>query len=523
MQDKKSAVAYGINKFCHYSSLSSLVFTRCLMLTVCFSCPSECSCRGFVVNCTLATSEGDNNTVTVSPDTRLIDVSNNPDLYQHLSLAKYYVGNLIYLNISSCRITVLSVSVFEYFTNLRVLDLSHNMIRSIPSRLFLNIQRLENLSISYNLEILTIETEAFKGLDTMTYLNLESLQIDRLSKAAFASLTLNTLDLSGNVVSEIDNNAFETLRTKSLYLNATSIRAFASDLFKGLEQVDLLFTDDYKFCCVRPYYLAEENCLPHQDEFSSCDDLMRNGILRSFVWIIGVFALLGNAAALFYHIQFDRKRLKLGYGIFVTNLAIADFIMGLYLIIIAIADMVYRGEYIIHDEYWRHSGFCKLAGVFALFASETSIFFLCLITLDRILVIKYPFSDYRFTTKPAVEASIVVWVIGLIMSVIPLLLTSYFKGEFFSKSAVCLALPLTRDRPSGWLYSVIIFIVFNFLTFLLIAWGQWLIYSEVTSDKRPLAKNAESRKKDLRVARNLLLVVLTDFLCWFPIGLLGKV
>ena len=487
-----------------------------------FSCPVECSCQGFCVNCTLAAPRGVNSTIIISLATRLLDVSNNPGIYQNISLESVYVSNLIYFNISSCKITTLSVTVFEKLRNLRILDLSHNLIRTIPSGLFLGMQKLEKLSLSYNSEILTIETEAFKGLDSIRYLNLESLQVDVLAKAAFAFLDLDILDLSGNFISTIDNNAFETLRTKSLYLNGTTIHTFGSDLFKGLEQIDYLITDEFKFCCVRPYFLMAENCLPRQNEFSSCDDLMRNGILRSFIWIIGVFALIGNAASVFYHIQFDRKRLKLGYGMFVTNLAISDFVMGLYLIIIAVTDMVYRGEYILHDEAWRNSALCNLAGVFALLASEASIFFICLITLDRILVIRYPFSENRFTTKPAVQASIIVWIIGLVLSVIPLIFTSYFKNEFFSKSGVCLALPLTRERDSGWLYSVFIFIVFNLLTFLLITWGQWLIYAEVSSDKRPIAKSAESRKKELRVARNLLLVVLTDFMCWFPIGLLGK-
>ena len=487
-----------------------------------FSCPVKCSCQGFGVNCTLAAPGSVNSSITISPATRLLDVSNNAGIYQNLSFESVNVSNLIYLNISSCKITALSIAAFESLRNLRILDLSHNLIRTIPSGLFLNLQKLEKLSLSFNLEILTIETEAFKGLDSIRYLNLESLQVDILSKAAFASLDLDILDLSGNAISLIDNNAFETLRTKSLYLNGTTINTFDSDLFKGLEEVDYLITDDFKFCCVRPYYLSAENCLPQQNEFSSCADLMRNGILRSFIWIIGVFALIGNAASVFYHIQFDRKRLKLGYGMFVTNLAISDFIMGLYLIIIAVTDMVYRGEYILHDEAWRNSALCNLAGVFALLSSEASIFFICLITLDRILVIRYPFSEKRFTTKPAVKVCIIVWIIGLVLSVIPLIFTSYFKNEFFSKSGVCLALPLTRERGSGWLYSIFIFIVFNLLTFLLITWGQWLIYAEVSSDKRPIAKSAQSRKKELRVARNLLFVVLTDFLCWFPIGLLGK-
>ena len=57
-----------------------------------------------------------------------------------------------------------------------------------------------------------------------------------------------------------------------------------------------------------------------------------------------ISALVGNSLALVYRLKFDTKRLKIAYGIFVTNLTIADFLMGVYLIIIAIADQMYRNR-----------------------------------------------------------------------------------------------------------------------------------------------------------------------------------
>ena len=60
---------------------------------------------------------------------------------------------------------------------------------------------------------------------------------------------------------------------------------------------------------------------------------------------MGILALLGNGLALFYRLKFDAKCLHLAYTIFVANLTIADFLMGIYLITIAIADQYYRNRY----------------------------------------------------------------------------------------------------------------------------------------------------------------------------------
>ena len=460
--------------------------------------------------------------IIIPPTTRLLDLSGNPDAFHNNSIDENNVHYLTHLNLSDCEIRNISADLMGGMKNLIVLDLSLNHFTYLPSWFFDSQIRLKSLRFDLNKKLLNIESNAFHGLKSMKYIGLHHLRIRQIFEKAFALLNLDILDLSQNVILTCDDNAFASLSTDKLYLNSTDIEYYTSGMFKGLERTSLLVTDSYKYCCVRPYFISEDNCLPQKDEFSSCEDLMRNDILRPLLWIVGLLALIGNIMALGYRI-YDKKRLKLGYGIFVTNLSIADFLMGVYLIIIASADMHYRGVYISYDEDWRNSAFCQLAGILSTISSEASIFFICLVTVDRFLVVKYPLGQIRLTQKPAWIASAIAWLISFVVSIFPVVYTPLFKGEFYSKSGVCLALPLTRDKPTGWLYSVFLFIGFNFLTIIMIIIGQWLIFSEVTSTaKKASSKSKKARKKELRVARNLFLVAMTDFMCWFPIGIVGE-
>ena len=451
----------------------------------------------------------------------MLDINGNNAVFQYISLDSRY-DYLVHLNISSCGIQNISASTFALMKNLKILDLSWNYLAILSSRLFASQKKLKTLRLSNNMALLTIETEAFTGLDNIHFLNLNYLNIKRISQNAFSSLHLEYLDLSRNEIQNLDGNAFATLSAAKILLNKTTITKFSKDMFKGTEFVDLLVTDHYKFCCIKPYFLSEDKCLPRGNEISSCADLLKSEAIRPIAWAAALTAIVSNILAFIYR-MIDRERLKLGYGIFVSNLAVSDFLMGVYLIIITGVDLHHRGNYIMNDSVWRNSWLCNLAGILATLSSETSVFFVCFITLDRLLVVKYPFGEWRMTERWSWVLSLVAWLIGLFVSIFPILFEPYFKGEFYSRSSVCLALPLTRYKPAGWLYSVCIFIGFNFLIFVLIAFGQWSIFREVTAtSKKVTSKGKAGRKKELRVARNLLLVALIDFLCWFPVGLLGK-
>ena len=69
------------------------------------------------------------------------------------------------------------------------------------------------------------------------------------------------------------------------------------------------------------------------------------------------------------------------------------------------------------------------------------------------------------------------------------------------------------------MYVFAVVIIFNFFQFILIAAGQVFIYFSIQTNSMKTIKENSSR--DATIAARLISVALTDFLCWFPIGLLG--
>ena len=63
-------------------------------------------------------------------------------------------------------------------------------------------------------------------------------------------------------------------------------------------------------------------------------------------------------------------------------------------------------------------------------------------------------------------------------------------------------------------------IVFNFVLFMMIAVGQLAIYSSIHDNTMTMGGSSRS-SKDLDIAKRLLVIVASDFLCWFPVGMLG--
>ena len=85
------------------------------------------------------------------------------------------------------------------------------------------------------------------------------------------------------------------------------------------------------------------DCEAPIDQFSDCEDLMRNKFLRVAVWLLGLSALLGNAFVMAWRWRTRHKEpTKRVQTFLILNLALSDLLMGLYMIIIGSADMYYR-------------------------------------------------------------------------------------------------------------------------------------------------------------------------------------
>ncbi|XP_070206294.1 G-protein coupled receptor GRL101-like [Littorina saxatilis] len=478
------------------------------------ACPPGCTCHGLSVACH-APFPAD----LLHPDIRYLDASGSG-----LTPSRVTEHNLlIHLSVSSCGLQSVGNLTFP---NLRSLDLSHNRLYDVSADLLRGMLNLQHLFLSKNplqslfdshsqgLSFPAVRTLRVSGVKMPT-LNTEMLSI-------FPGLL--TLNLSHCGVDDVTGQVLHTLPSlQVLDLVGCPMTYFPRDLLFGLDRLQSVAADNYKLCCqaTLPPGFNLANCRAPFDEVSSCESLLRSDLYRVCLSIFAALALLGNLGC-FVVRTLCLKSSKSGFSVFVTHLSLSDFLMGVYLAVIGVADRLYRDEYLWEDVGWRHSAGCGVAGYLSLMSNEVSAFIICLITLDRFLALRFPLSTLRFNTRSAHLTCTAVWLVAMVMAAVPLLpVTSHWS--FYRSTGICIPLPVTRGEFPGQKYAFGVIIVLNFILFMLIAIGQASIYAAITANSMDsVAVTDTSRKSaDMRIARRLFSVALSDFLCWFPIGLLG--
>lgn len=250
----------------------------------------------------------------------------------------------------------------------------------------------------------------------------------------------------------------------------------------------------------------EVTCTPEPaDPFFPCDDLMDVTFLRVVVWIVFLLALLGNAAVVFVIVT-RSSRIDVSRFL-ICNLAVADLCMGVYLGFLAIVDTSTRGNFRSYGVEWQLSSGCKTAGFLAVLSSETSVFTLTVITVERYIAITHALDiSKKMTLKKTGIVMLIGWVFALIFATLPL-----FRVSDYTKFSVCLPFE-TGDLKS--LAYVMSLLVINGTAFLVILTCYVKIYVTIRGS------NAWNTN-DFKTAQKMALLIFTDFACWAPITFLS--
>ena len=267
------------------------------------------------------------------------------------------------------------------------------------------------------------------------------------------------------------------------------------------------------------------------ENFASCENMLKNPAPRYSIWAIGVLSLLGSVCVLVLrHFLKEKNAVQV---IMLMHLAVADGLMGVYLLTIAVIDRLWSGEYYLHDFQWRFGLSCQITGAISVLSSEVSAMLLTLISGDRFKNIVFPYRGRALTRRKAHILCMVVWVVGFTIAFLPISGIHYFKDllgrpEYYSRSVVCLPLQLSARFPSGWEYSVAIFTGLNsFLITLMIAAYVTIFLKSFLSNRR-LARHGTSReikaraknsatKRETALAKRFAFIIFTDCACWMPI------
>lgn len=230
---------------------------------------------------------------------------------------------------------------------------------------------------------------------------------------------------------------------------------------------------------------------------------------------MALLTIAGNTMVLWG--RFTSRDEKKCVSLVIRNLAVSDLIMGLYLAIIGVQDLQFRGTYHEASAGWVKSWGCVLAGVLSMISSEVSILILTFMSIERFLLISDPFGHHRLNTRNVLLSLYAIWLAGISIAILPVILfhsSTMFYG--LHNGGTCFPLFIHEKFPSGWEFSAVVFLGINLALLMLMATLYTsLLISIWRTRKQCAAQTLEFL--DCEFAIRFFFIVLTDTCCWAPI------
>ena len=474
----------------------------------------------------------------------------HPQQFQELIylISGINVNDLSRLSLDHNRFHEIPTHLFQGSSNLEVLNLNHNVISEIQLRMFKPLLNLKFLYLNHNRLKTFVNAPLTTLFRNLLFLSLSNNKLSGFLPGMFQSMQyVIRIDLSENRINYFDsmllfNNSVPD-RMDSIDLRGNNLYQVKGRSFLGFPQSTKIYVDNAATCC----FIQTADCVATipTSQFLTCGKLLPNQIQRVFMWILGSFAVISNAFVLIYRFQ-KRKEQKVQM-IFISNLAISDLIMGIYMMIIVSADRYYNDYF--PAEAWRVSVPCKIAGTLSVLSSEASVFFVTLISIDRLQGIRYPFFTYRIRTKFARFLVSIIWGVTAALGIIATMVTEV-DPDLYDVSEVCTGLPLSRNNiyerhyqgfiikgftetisyknvldsiigtKPGMYFGIAIFTALNLLCFITVMFCYVLIFVTVIRTAKRAGRTVD-QEDELKMAIKMGAIVITDLACWAPIIILS--
>ncbi|ESO12464.1 hypothetical protein HELRODRAFT_62159 [Helobdella robusta] len=282
----------------------------------------------------------------------------------------------------------------------------------------------------------------------------------------------------------------------------------------------------FEMCRYVPHIMV---CEPKTDGISSVSNLLHFSVLGFSVWIVAFITCFGNAMVIICRIVLNEE--KNVHSLFIKNLAAADFMLGIYLLIIASHDVLYRNQYNVYAMKWMDGWTCQVTGFIGTLALEVSVLILTCMSIECSLTVSFPLKPRIMTIHRAGLVLTFIWVSGVVIAGVPIVFLSSF-GRFYGDNGVCLPFHIHDPFVNGWQYSTFIFIFINLSAIVIITVCYTVIFFSLKYTRTKIPNivdmydnennlgNKVMKRKIQTVDKRLFLIVWTNVLCWFPITLI---
>ncbi|KAL6098723.1 rxfp2 [Pungitius sinensis] len=425
--------------------------------------------------------------------------------------------SLMYLSMVGTSLQQLPHQSFcQHMPSLDWLDLEGNQIQTLNYSILKTCSKLEVLLLMDN-RIRSIPENTFQSLWKLAELNLSSNRIRELPKNTFKSLSksLLKLNISHNPLLRIHPSHFNHLtHLQSLALEGIEISNIQTKMFLPMKNLSHIYFETFQYCSYAPHV---RSCKPNTDGISSFEDLLANMVLRVSVWVMAFITCFGNLFVIGMR-SLIRAENNL-HAACIKVLCCADCLMGVYLFFVGVFDIKFRGQYNRNALLWMESIECRTIGFLAMLSSEVSVLLLTYLTLEKFLVIVFPFSNLRPSKLQTVVVLASIWLVGFIIAAVPLMNEELF-GNYYGRNGVCFPLHSDRqEKPTAKGYSTGIFLGLNLVAFLVIAFSYSSMFYSIYKTGINATDLRSRLHRDVAVANRFFFIVFSDALCWIPIFL----
>ncbi|XP_055612415.1 relaxin receptor 2 [Uranotaenia lowii] len=442
------------------------------------------------------------------------------------------------LILSGNQITKLSFENFHNLYYLIELDLRDNFIEALDESVFKQLHSLEILYLNHN-RLTELAVGMFPRLMALKTLSLAQNRIHSIVPGALDLPSLEHLYLSENRLPFTANNTYRNLpNLLGLFLNDNEINYFELGSFTGINNLTTMNLKGNKFTRIDRRVLENLTslnyihfsefhhckaalhvrvCEPRGDGISSKSHLLDNPVLRTSVWVMAAVGISGNLLVLFgrYVVRTRSSQAHAEHSLYLRHLAASDLMMGIYLAIIATADIMFRGQYLLHEEEWRTSTICAFSGFLSTLSCQSSTLLLTLVTWDRLISVTRPLYQRANSKTRVILRLALLWGIAVAAAAAPFSSTEYFGPHFYGSNGVCLSIHIHDPYAMGWEYSAGLFILVNTFSLLFIGTSYLRMLQAIRVSRNETRNTLHCREKI--VARRFAIIVVTDCLCWMPV------
>ena len=372
------------------------------------------------------------------------------------------------------------------------------------------IYSLKHLDISGN-RIKQTKQLCFSPLEHVTTFHLQHNSISILEENSFyLLLNLKLLDLSHNKISILKGAIFNGLANiKTINLTFNLIMFVDSEIFRDVPP-NTVHSFNLKVCCMQ---VSWTKCKVEKNSFSNCDDLLSNVTMKRLCFLVGSLILFLNMISFILDIRQTRMKNQ-RQNFCSAYLAFIDWCFGIHLVIIALADMHYKANYIGLEMSWRSSFVCKLASFFALVSMAVSPILLSIMMLTTYCVIKWPMTS-KFKNKSFVKRCMEVsFYLGISFCII-LISTMFSLLGNNNLLGICLPLYTPNVHLLPLLFSTLIIVIVQIFSLMTIV--TLSIFSLYTLKNVEISSKTQTRNNNYRiVSQHLFIVIFTNICCWVP-------